>query len=484
MGKVRLEKSSGAMVRRPNAPMTVEDVRDNWKDIVSFATPLHHLTQADQLSQVWDAIRKMNNKDGENENELLTQTFSYTSNQVILYALAVGCSLRQPNALRFLYENHEQFSALPTFAVIPAQSLTMSIMSSGKLGISLDLVRILHGEQYVELYQPLPTSGTVTLKGKIVDVLDKGSGAVVIYDVEMFDETEKLIALNQFVIFSVGSGGFGGKKVSEQQRPALPPPQRQADQISRETTTIDQAALYRLTGDENPLHIDPSFASTAGFSRPILHGLCSFGYAARHVLHAYANDDPALFKAIKVRFTKPVEPGQTIETHMWREGNRIFFEAKVPESNQTILTGGYVDLHNVILNTNSPGAPQESSKSTTSSGTSLKAGATFDEINKRAKSQPELVKKVGAIIVFDITKDGKVQKSWTIDGKKGTINEGKPQEGTTAQVTITVDDDDFVDLASGKANAPALFAKGKMKVKGNVMLAQKLSTLFKDQAKL
>jgi len=142
MGKVRLEKSSGAMVRRPNAPMTVEDVRDNWKDIVSFATPLHHLTQADQLSQVWDAIRKMNNKDEENENELLTQTFSYTSNQVILYALAVGCSLRQPNALRFLYENHEQFSALPTFAVIPAQSLSMAIISSGKLGINLDLVRV------------------------------------------------------------------------------------------------------------------------------------------------------------------------------------------------------------------------------------------------------------------------------------------------------------------------------------------------------
>lgn len=125
----------------------------------------------------------------------------------------------------------------------------------------------------------------MTLKGKVVDVLDKGSGAVIIYDgiknhinffsdllliqklfilVEMFDETEKLIALNQFVIFSVGSGGFGGKKTSEQQRQAIPPPKRKPDQICRETTTIDQAALYRLTGDENPLHIDPSFASTAG----------------------------------------------------------------------------------------------------------------------------------------------------------------------------------------------------------------------------
>ncbi|CAF1613938.1 unnamed protein product [Rotaria magnacalcarata] len=358
MGKVRLEKSSGAMVRRPNTPMTVEDVQANWNDIISFATPLYHFTQTDQVSHILDSIRKINNKDEEKGNEVFTQTYSYTSNQAILYALAVGCSLRQPNSLRFLYENHEQFSVLPTFAVIPCQSLSMSVMSSGKLGFDIDLLRILHGEQYVELFQPLPTSGTVTLKGKIVDVLDKGSGASIVYDVEMFDENEKLIALNQFVIFSVGSGGFGGKKTSEHQRPSLPAPKRKPDQICRETTTIDQAALYRLTGDSNPLHIDPSFATAAGFSRPILHGLCSFGYATRHVLHTYANDDSRLFKAIKVRFTKPVEPGQTIETHMWREGNRIFFEAKVPESNQTVLTGGYVDLHDVVLNTTTPGTAE------------------------------------------------------------------------------------------------------------------------------
>ena len=142
MGKVRLQKSSGAMVRRPNVSMTVEDVRDNWKDIVSFATPLYHYTQTEQVTHILDAVKKMNDQHEENEQGIITQTFSYTANQVILYALAVGCSLRQPNALRFLYENHEQFSVLPTFAVIPAQSLSMSIISSGKLGINLDLVRV------------------------------------------------------------------------------------------------------------------------------------------------------------------------------------------------------------------------------------------------------------------------------------------------------------------------------------------------------
>ncbi|CAF0839506.1 unnamed protein product [Rotaria sordida] len=118
------------------------------------------------------------------------------------------------------------------------------------------------------------------------------------------------------------------------------------------------------------------------------------------------------------------------------------------------------------------------------SSVELKAKTAFDEINKRAKNQPAIVKKIGAIVLFDITKDGKFQQSWTIDGKQGIIYEGKPNEGATAQVTITLDDNDFFDLALGNANAPALFAKGKLKVKGNVMLAQKLSILFKEQSKL
>lgn len=142
MGKVRLEKSSGAMVRRPDAPMTAEDVRDHWKEIVSFTTPVYHTTQTEQVSHVFDAIQKMNGGDQGNENDVFTQTFSYTQNQLILYALGVGCSLRQPNALRFLYENHEQFAALPTFAVVPAFTLSMSIMNSDKIGFEVNLTQV------------------------------------------------------------------------------------------------------------------------------------------------------------------------------------------------------------------------------------------------------------------------------------------------------------------------------------------------------
>jgi (3R)-3-hydroxyacyl-CoA dehydrogenase / 3a,7a,12a-trihydroxy-5b-cholest-24-enoyl-CoA hydratase / enoyl-CoA hydratase 2 len=154
IGQVRLEKSSGSMVRRKNTTMTVEDVRDHWKEITSFATSLHHLTQVDQVSHIMDVVRTLNNVNSDNNmcNENFTQTFSYTSNQTILYALAVGCSLRQPNALRFLYENHDEFAVLPTFAVIPAQSISMNMISSGQFGFNIDLLRVNHDERNTTKY--------------------------------------------------------------------------------------------------------------------------------------------------------------------------------------------------------------------------------------------------------------------------------------------------------------------------------------------
>jgi len=113
-------------------------------------------------------------------------------------------------------------------------------------------------------------------------------------------------------------------------------------------TGIDQAALYRLSGDKNPLHLDPNFALMGGFSKPILHGLCSYGIAARILLRNYADSDPKLFKAIKARFAKPVYPGETLLVESWRgENNRIHFEVKVKESGVSAITGGYMDLKEI-----------------------------------------------------------------------------------------------------------------------------------------
>ena len=151
----------------------------------------------------------------------------------------------------------------------------------------------------------------------------------------MFNESGEKVALNQFVIFFVGSGNFGGKNDSEKQIKVNTSKSftRQADQSRIERTSLDQAAVYRLNGNLNPLHIDPNFSTIFWFDKPILHGLCTFGIAVKHVLDAFCGSDVTCFKAIKVRFAKPVFPGQSIQTNMWleKESNeyKVYFECKV-----------------------------------------------------------------------------------------------------------------------------------------------------------
>ena len=145
----------------------------------------------------------------------------------------------------------------------------------------------------------------------------------------------------------MGSGGVGRKGKSTEQVPPVAPPDRSPDHIVEEKTTETQAALFRLSGDKNPIHIDPSMSALMGFKKPILHGLCSYGFAARHVLRVYGGNKGASLKAMKAQFSKPVVPGDTLVTEMWREGSRVVFQMKVKESGNVVLKGGFVDLVHV-----------------------------------------------------------------------------------------------------------------------------------------
>lgn len=169
----------------------------------------------------------------------------------------------------------------------------------------------------------------------------------------MYDENNEKVALNQFVTFAVGSGGFGGKRDSDKIVKANTTKKfdRKPDATVEERTTIDQAALYRLNGDLNPLHIDPSFSAILGFNKPILHGLCTFGIAVKHVLNKFCDGQVENFKSVKVRFTKPVTPGQTIQTNMWLDSenrNRVYFECKVVETGNAVISGAFIDLHKPV----------------------------------------------------------------------------------------------------------------------------------------
>lgn len=229
----------------------------------------------------------------------------------------------------------------------------------------------------------------------------------------MLDERNNLIALNQFVTFSVGSGNFGGKRDSnELVKVSARKFDRKADITVEEKTNVDQAVLYRLNGDLNPLHIDPSFSAILGFNKPILHGLCSFGFAVKHIIQTYCRNDVKLFKSVKVRFSKPVLPGQTIQTNMWLEketnGYRVYFECRVIENQSVVISGAFADLHDVKTDGHKS-ATSKQEVQVQDPEVNLASDAIFTEISKKMAQNPDISKGINAIYSFRVTKDNKAK---------------------------------------------------------------------------
>lgn len=264
--------------------------------------------------------------------------FSYGNRDVILYNLGIGA---KANELDYVYEQAENFQALPTWGVIP------QFMAGSSLNLdflpNFSPMLLLHGEQYLAIKGPIPTEGNLVNTPRIIEVLDKGKAAAVTSrTISVNKETGEEVFENQSTLFIRGSGGFEGKKTGSDRGAATAankPPSRAADKVVKEKTDESQAALYRLSGDYNPLHVDPNFASVGGFDKPILHGLCSFGISGKHVYNAYGP-----YKDIKVRFTGHVFPGETLETHMWKEGNKVIFVTKVVERDTQALGAAAVTL--------------------------------------------------------------------------------------------------------------------------------------------
>ncbi|TDG42772.1 hypothetical protein AWZ03_010819 [Drosophila navojoa] len=342
--KVHTVRGKGAVVRPSiDEPSTLEYVQSAWNKVtdMSQATHINSISEASgSLLQVLENLKA-------GDKDAIEDSFSFGNKELILYALGIGASTKNPKDIRFLYENDGDFSPIPSFFVLPGLLLTMSspLVSTALPNSNADLSNILHGEQYLEIVDDLPTSGTLVTKGKVFDVMDKGSGAVVVTSCESFDENGRLLVKNQSAIFVVGAGKFGGKKDPiAGVVPLAAAPKRAPDATIEYKTSEDQAALYRLSGDLNPLHIDSNFARLSGFKTPILHGLCSLGYSVRAVLSKYADNNSELFKAVKVRFSGPVLPGQTLRIEMWKEGARIHLRTLVVETGKEVISGAYVDL--------------------------------------------------------------------------------------------------------------------------------------------
>jgi len=268
-------------------------------------------------------------------------SYTYTEKDVILYNLGIGATEKE---LKWTYEGDDEFSALPTFGVVP--QLSAGVFDLDWLP-NFNPAKLLHGEQYLSIKGPIPTSGELINECRIMEVLDKGKAAAVTTIIETRDKRSgKVIFENQMTVFIRGAGGFGGRRAGKDRGAASAPnvpPQRGPDIVMEEKTSTSQAALYRLSGDYNPLHILPEFAAIGGFDQPILHGLCTMGIAGKHVLKAFGP-----YKDIKVRFAGIVYPGETIVTEMWKEGQKVVFTAKVKERSSVVLAGAGATLVDLV----------------------------------------------------------------------------------------------------------------------------------------
>lgn len=273
--------------------------------------------------------------------------FSYGDREVMLYALSLGLGRDPLDArdLPFVYE--KDLRVLPTAATVLAaatRGAPLAPLSAGLRISEINRTLMVHGEQKVELHRPLPPQGSFIAESRVVAAYDKGQGkgAIVVNETVWTDDAGGKVATLTNAAFARGDGGFGGPAGGPEPPPSRP--DRPADLVVEVRTRPDQALLYRLNGDRNPLHADPAVAKRAGFDRPILHGLCTFGITGCAVLDAVPDRDVTLVASHEARFSAPVLPGERLAIDLWREGTRIWFEARAPERNAVVIRNGLTTL--------------------------------------------------------------------------------------------------------------------------------------------
>lgn len=267
-------------------------------------------------------------------------TFSYRWQDAALYALGIGATQAE---LPFLYEGLEEpMRVFPTYAVIPTFEACKALFDV----VGGDFGGVVHGSQSIRLHRPFAPEGTLTTIGRVASIGDLKRMAQVVFATETTDASGALVCETEWTIMYLLDGGYGGEPPPKSVR--VRTPEREPDWIVREKTSLEQALLYRLSGDHNPLHADPRAAEKAAKvteGRPILHGLCTYGYVGRAVLAKECGGDPGKLRAFTGRFSKPVWPGDTIVTKGWREDGRVLVVAGTEEHpEEPVFTNAWVEV--------------------------------------------------------------------------------------------------------------------------------------------
>jgi acyl dehydratase len=255
--------------------------------------------------------------------------FEFTDKDVILYALGVGATEQE---LRYVFEGADGFCALPSFAVIPGTQALFDAISV----LQAPLDKLLHGEQAIVWFNPVPTNGRLSTRWSVKNVFDKGKGALAVVSAMTHDSDGTPMFENTFSLFIRGEGGFGGDPGPKVQ-PVEPPIDKEPDLQVEQATLPWQSLLYRLNGDRNPLHASPEFARLSGFEKPILHGLCTMGFAVRHFVNSALLGDVSRLKHISCRFTAVTYPGDTIKTAIWKMAQKYVLRVTT-DRGQTVIS--------------------------------------------------------------------------------------------------------------------------------------------------
>ena len=479
--KLRWERSEGKSFRL-GRQISLEDVDGAWKDITQFEKTTHPGSVAESMSPIMANVEAGPSKGGNaliDVDAALGYTYpelkwTYDERDVSLYALGVGAAENplDEQQLAMVYElSGKGMKVLPSFGVNSAIRMVFAFGKEGITapGLKFGLDRVLHGEQYTEVLRPLPTHGTLTTKATVKAIYDKGKNALVVTEFTSYDEHGDALIKNELTTFVRGAGGWGGERGPSAD--VNVPPDRAPDKTIEEKTHPNQALLYRLSGDWNPLHADPGFAKAFGFDKPILHGLCTFGYATRHVAQAFAPDgDPRYVRSIKARFASSVLPGDTLTTEMWKEGNKVIFRTRV--NGKDAISNAAIELWTEL-----PKPKDRSGSAKKSAGPAAAvptSGDIFRAIGGFVGGNPATAEKVKTAFVFKLSSP---ESAWTIDltTPPGTVSEGAGKNSCTLEMS----DADFMAMATGQADAMKLFSSGKLKISGDVMASQKLGFLKK-----